>query len=121
MQSNLPDDIFHTIMNYYELFQRAEALNRVNIFKSLFAMEWALIMLDIQAHTPRYKITAKTYNDTTLTLSVYIPDCDFHKFISLASFNTWNLSCHRKVYNIDPVYPPYYRLRNDIIYPLDLF
>lgn len=117
----LPDDIIHTIMNYYELFQRIEACERLSSFKSSFAMEWALIMLDIQSHTPRYKITARTYSDTTLTLSVYIPDCDFRGFISLARFNAYSLSCCRKVYNIDPIYPSYYRLRNDIIYPVNLF
>jgi hypothetical protein len=120
MHHTLPDDIIHTIISYYELFQRAEATERLTAFKSSFAMEWALIMLDIQSHTPRYKITAKTYNDTTLTLSVYIPDCDFRGFMSLSRFNAWNITCYRKVYNIDPIYPPYYRLRNEIIYPVDL-
>ena len=97
MQHTLPNDILHIIFTFYDLFQRAEADIRYHEFKYNYSRQWSIIMSEIQGYTPRYTVTAKTYDDTRFTLSLFLPDCDLRGFSNVAQFNSWDYTYQRKV------------------------
>ena len=122
MQHNLPNDILHIILTFYDLFQRVEAEIRYREFKDNYSRQWSIIMSEIYGHTPRYTVTAKTYDDTRFTLSLFLPDCDLRGFAHVARFNHWNYTYQRKVLNIDSRSMRWTRrhVRNEIIHPIHL-
>jgi hypothetical protein len=79
-------------------------------------------MSEIQGYTPRYTVTAKTYDDTRFTLSLFLPDCDLRGFSNVAQFNSWDYTYQRKVLNIDSRVLRWRRrhVRNEIIHPIHL-
>lgn len=114
-----PDDVFNIIFTYYHLFQQRHAIDRVEDFRTNYASKWSEIMIDIRANTPRYRIKVKTFNEQTMTLSLYAPDCDLRGMSMHQGANTWHLSCIRRALSIES--PPLRGLiRNEIIEPYDL-
>jgi len=120
IQHNLPNDILHIILTFYDLFQRVEAEIRFREFKHNYSRQWSIIMSEIYGHTPRYTVTAKTYDDTRFTLSLFLPDCDLRGFAHVAQFNHWNYTYQRKVLNIDSRHLRCRTVRNEIIHPIHL-
>jgi hypothetical protein len=122
MQHTLPNDILHIIFTFYDLFQQVEAEIRLNEFRCNYSKQWSIIMSEIQGYTPRYTVTAKTYDDTRFTLSLFLPDCDLRGFSNVAQFNSWDYTYQRKVLNIDSRVLRWRRrhVRNEIIHPIHL-
>jgi hypothetical protein len=121
IQHNLPNDILHIILTFYDLFQQVEAEIRLSDFRQTYDRQWSIIMSEIYGHTPRYTVTAKTYDDTRFTLSLFLPDCDLRGFANVARFNHWDYTYQRKVLNIDSCYRRSRRpIRNEIIHPIHL-
>ena len=122
MQHTLPNDILHIIFTFYDLFQQVEAEIRLNEFRCNYSKQWSIIMSEIYGHTPRYTVTAKTYDDTRFTLSLFLPDCDLRGFAHIARYNHWNYTYQRKVLNIDSRCTQWRRrpVRNEIIHPIHL-
>ncbi len=122
MQYILPNDILHIILRFYDLFQQVEAEIRLNEFRCNYSKQWSIIMSEIYGHTPRYTVTAKTYDDTRFTLSLFLPDCDLRGFSHVAQSNHWKYTYQRKVLNIDSRCTQWRRrpVRNEIIHPIHL-
>jgi hypothetical protein len=114
-----PDDVVNTIFKYYNLFQQRHAIDRVEDFRTTYTPTWSLIMNDIRANTPRYRIKIKSFTDQIMTLSLYSPDCDINSMSFRQGSQSWQLSCIRRALSIES---PTLRgiIRNEIIEPYDL-
>jgi hypothetical protein len=114
-----PDDVVNIIIKYYTLFQQRHAIDRVEDFRTTYTPTWSLIMTDIRANTPRYRIKLKSFTDQIMTLSLYSPDCDIHSMSFRQGSQSWQLSCIRRALSVES--PPLRGIiRNEIIEPYDL-
>lgn len=58
------------------MFHQADAIQRVNSFRSMFDVPMKRICEDVRMNTPIYKFSVRTQSGQLLYLNLFLPNCD---------------------------------------------
>jgi hypothetical protein len=76
---NLPSEVQNIIIRWTCEFDRVDAMERIDAFRSKYGETMRSISRDISHNIPLYVFNILTQSDTSLCISVMLPDCDPHK------------------------------------------
>jgi hypothetical protein len=72
----VPNTVVEIIIKWTLEFHRADAIQRVNAFRSIFHDNMKRICEDINMNTPIYKFAVCTQSSQIIYLNLFLPNCD---------------------------------------------
>jgi hypothetical protein len=125
---NLPSEVQNIIIRWTCEFDRVDAMERMDAFRSNYGETMRSISRDISHNVPLYVFNILTQSDMSLCISVMLPDCDPHKVdvrhripeSFLVSYNRCSLTLRKHAYTnlqstIYCTRPMRYSLGNEIV------
>jgi len=70
MWQELVDDVIGVILLFLDEFYRADATERVCLFRARYSEQWAMVMASVRSNTPVYSLEFRFGRITVLS-----PDC----------------------------------------------
>jgi hypothetical protein len=93
--SLLPTDLIGKILKFYDDFQTQAAIQRKREFAAVYGEDWAVIMSDVRANVPAYKVSVVNYDGLNINIYFRLPDCSVEDFNLRALFNSWTYTLNR--------------------------
>ena len=72
----VPSPIVEIIIKWTLEFHRADAIERAQLFRSVFDTNMKQICEDVRMNTPIYRFSIRTQSGQLLYLNLFLPNCD---------------------------------------------